>query len=127
MSYTTFANSALTVSPTVRRNGTANATFTVTNTGTMAGTDIVPVYVAQPLSAVLVPTQRLVTWARVTLAPGQSTVVHVSFPTSTLAETQGDINASGPPTVQAGSYILQLDKNDTTPYDVDVSAPFSIS
>ena len=82
---------------------------------------------AAPVSAVLVPTQRLVTWARVTLAPGESKVVHVSFPTSTLAETQGDINASGPPTVQSGSYILQLDKNTTTPYAVDVSAPFSIS
>jgi beta-glucosidase len=127
LSYTTFANSALTVTPTVRRHGTADATFTVTNTGTMAGTDIVPVYVAQPVSAVLVPTQRLVTWARVTLAPGESKVVHVSFATSTLAETQGDINASGPPTVAAGSYILQLDKNTTTPYAVDVSAPFSIS
>jgi beta-glucosidase len=127
LSYTTFANSALTVTPTVKRHGSADATFTVTNTGTMAGTDIVPVYVAQPVSAVLVPTQRLVTWARVTLAPGESKVVHVSFPTSTLAETQGDINASGPPTVQSGSYILQLDKNTTTPYAVDVSAPFSIS
>jgi beta-glucosidase len=127
LSYTTFANSALTVTPTVRRNGNATATFTVTNTGSTAGVDIVPVYVAQPVSSVLVPTQRLVTFTRVSLAAGQSKVVHLSFPTSTLGESQGDIDAAGPPTVQAGNYILQLDKNDTTPYDVDLSAPFSIS
>jgi beta-glucosidase len=127
LSYTTFTNSALTVTPNVRRHGNADVTFTVTNTGTTAGVDIVPVYVAQPVSSVLVPTQRLVTWARVSLAAGASQVVHVSFPTSTLGVSQGDINSAAAPTVQAGNYILQLDKNDTTPYDVDVSAPFSIS
>jgi beta-glucosidase len=28
--------------------------------------------------------------------------------------------------VVPGSYVLQLDKNGTTPYAVDVSAPFQI-
>ena len=127
LSYTTFSNTGLTVTPSVRRNGNVTATFTVTDTGTRAGTDIVPVYVAQPVSNVIVPPQRLVGFARVTLNAGQSTVVHVSFPTSTLAESGSDINAAGPPTVSAGNYIVQLDKVDTTPYDVDVSAPFAIS
>ena len=103
------------------------ATFRVTYTGARAGTDIVPVYVAQPVSSVIVPPQRLVGFARVTLDAGQSKVVHVSFPTSTLAESAPDINSSGPPSVMPGSYVLQLNKNDTTPYDVDVSAPFAIS
>jgi beta-glucosidase len=127
LSYTTFKNSALTVTPTVHRHGTADVTFTVANTGSMAGVDIVPVYVAQPVSAVLVPQQRLVTWARVSLAAGESKVVHVSFPTSALAVSQGDINTAAAPTVAPGGYIVQLDKNDTSPYDVDVSTPFSIS
>ncbi|HKN51938.1 MAG TPA: glycoside hydrolase family 3 C-terminal domain-containing protein, partial [Amycolatopsis sp.] len=127
LSYTTFTHTGLSVTPTVRRNGTATATFTVTNTGARAGTDIVPVYVAQPVSSVIVPPQRLVGFARVTLDAGQSKVVHVSFPTSTLAESAPDINSSGPPSVMPGSYVLQLNKNDTTPYDVDVSAPFAIS
>jgi beta-glucosidase len=126
LSYTTFKTSGLTVTPTVSRHGSATATFTVTNAGTMPGTDIVPVYVAQPLSSVVVPPQRLVGFVRVDLAAGQSKTVTVSFPTSRLAETQGDINASAPPTVQAGTYIVQLDKNDRTPYDVDQSATFTI-
>jgi beta-glucosidase len=111
----------------VAHNGSATATFTVANTGTRPGTDIVPVYVAQPVSAVVVPPQRLVGFARVTLAAGQSQVVHVSFPASTLAVSRGDINASGPPTVQSGGYSVQLDKDDVTPYDVDLSAAFTIS
>jgi hypothetical protein len=39
----------------------------------------------------------------------------------------GDINASGPPSVEPGSYIVQINKNNTTPYDVAASAPFTIN
>jgi beta-glucosidase len=55
--------------------------------------------------------------------------VHVQFPVSTLAETQGDINASGPPTVEKGGYVVQLPKDTIgtrNPYDAEVSAPFTI-
>jgi beta-glucosidase len=127
LSYTTFQTSNLSVTSRVSRHGNATATFTVSNTGSRSGTDIVPVYVAQPVSAVVVPPQRLVGFTRVTLSPGESKVVHVSFPASALAESQGDINSAAPPTVEPGSYILQLDKNNTTPYDVDLSAPFTVS
>jgi beta-glucosidase len=127
LSYTTFTTGGLSVTPSVSTHGTATATFTVTNTGSRSGTDIVPVYVSQPVSSVVVPPQRLVGFTRVTLDPGQSETVTVRFPVSTLAETQGDINASGPPTVQPGSYVVQLDKNTTVPYDVAASASFTIS
>jgi beta-glucosidase len=127
LSYTTFQTTNLSVTSTVPRHGTATVTFTVTNTGSRSGTDIVPVYVAQPVSAVVVPPQRLVGFARVALAAGQSKVVHVSFPASALGESQGDINTAAPPTVEPGGYIVQIDKNDPTPYDVDLSAPFTIS
>jgi beta-glucosidase len=126
LSYTTFTTTNLSVTPNVSRSGTATATFTVTNTGSRRGTDIVPVYVAQPVSNVVVPPQRLVGFVRVTLGAGQAKTVHVQFPVSRLAETQGDINAAAPPTVEPGHYIVQLDKDDTTPYDVAASAPFTI-
>jgi beta-glucosidase len=127
LSYTSFGVSKLSVTPNVSRSGTAVARFTVTNTGGQSGTDIVPVYVAQPVSSVVVPPQRLVGFARVTLAANASQVVTVRFPVQTLAESAGDINASGPPTVEPGNYIVQIDKDDTTPYDVAVSAPFAVS
>src|SRR5436190_495418 len=127
LSYTTFTTTDLSVTPNVARNGTATATFTVTNTGSHSGTDIVPVYVAQPVSSVVVPPQRLVDFTRVTLDALQSKTVDVQFPVSTLAETQGDIDASAPPTVAPGAYVVQLNKNNTTPYDVAASASFTIN
>jgi len=127
LSYTTFSRSNLTVTPNVSSDGSATAQFTVTNTGTKAGTEIVPVYVGQPVSGVVTPPLRLVGFTRVSLDAGQSRVVQVTFPISTLAETQGDINASGPPSVEPGSYFVQLDKNTTKPYEKEVSAPFAVS
>jgi len=127
LSYTTFTTTDLSVTPNVARDGTATATFTVSNTGSRSGTDIVPVYVAQPVSSVVVPPQRLVGFARVAVEAGKSKTVDVQFPVSTLAETQGDIDASAPPTVAPGAYVVQLNRNTTTPYQVAASAPFTIN
>jgi beta-glucosidase len=108
LSYTTFKVSGLSATSSVSRHGTVTAKFTVSNTGSRAGTDIVPVYVHQPVSVVLVPDQRLAGFTRVTLNPGQSKTVTVSFPVSVLAVTPGDINATSPPEVELGSYQVQI-------------------
>ena len=91
------------------RGGTVTATFTVANTGARAGTDIVPVYVRQPVSAVLAPPQRLVAFTRVTLDPGQSKTVQVAFPVSQLAVTPGDIDSSARRLVEPGDYQVAVD------------------
>jgi beta-glucosidase len=108
LSYTTFGVSGLSATSSVSRNGTVTAKFTVSNTGSRAGTDVVPVYVHQPVSAVLVPNQRLAGFTRVTLDPGQSKTVQVSFPVSVLAVTPGDIEAARAPAVELGSYQVQI-------------------
>ncbi|MBV9451485.1 MAG: glycoside hydrolase family 3 C-terminal domain-containing protein [Streptosporangiaceae bacterium] len=108
LSYTTFATSGLSATSGVSRNGKVTATFTVKNTGGKAGTDIVPLYVHQPVSLVLVPSQRLVGFARVTLDPGQSKTVQVTFPVSELAVTPGDIDGTSPPQVETGAYQVQI-------------------
>ena len=108
LSYTTFATSGLSVTGSVSRHGAATATFTVANTGSRAGATVVPVYVSQPVSTLVVPPQRLVGWAKVTLDPGQSRTVEVTFPASELAVTTGDIDASGPRAVERGSYQVQV-------------------
>jgi beta-glucosidase len=117
LSYTTFQTSGLSVTANVGHNSNVTARFTVTNTGTRAGTDIVPVYVHQPVSAVVVPPQRLAGFARVALDPGQSKVVEVTFPASVLAVTPGDIDATAPPQVPTGSYEAQVES---------LSAPFTV-
>jgi beta-glucosidase len=108
LSYTTFKVSGLSATSSVSSDGTVTATFTVANTGSRAGTDIVPVYVHQPVSAVLVPEQRLAGFTRVTLDPGQSATVQVSFPVSVLAVTPGDIDGTSSPEVELGSYQVQI-------------------
>jgi beta-glucosidase len=109
LSYTTFQNSGLTSTSSVRRNGTVDVTVTVKNTGSRAGTTVVPVYVHQPVSDVVVPPQRLVAFSKVTLDPGQSKTVHMSFPVSQLAVTPGDIDSTGRPQVEPGAYQVQVD------------------
>jgi beta-glucosidase len=108
LSYTTFQTSGLSVNSAVSRTGTVTATFTVANTGTRAGTAIVPVYVHQPVSDVVVPPQRLVGFARIDLDPGQSKSVQVSFPVSRLAVTPADIDATARPAVEPGGYQVQV-------------------
>jgi beta-glucosidase len=108
LSYTTFQTSGLSATSSVSSKGTVTASFTVTNTGSRAGTDIVPVYVHQPVSAVLVPNQRLVGFTRVSLDPGQAKTVHVSFPVTELAVTPGDIAGTGSPQVELGGYQAQV-------------------
>jgi beta-glucosidase len=108
LSYTTFSTSALSATPSVSARGSVTATFTVTNTGSRAGTDIVPLYVHQPVSLVLVPDQRLVGFTRVTLNPGQSQTVSVTFPVSQLAVTPGDMDGSSAPQVETGAYQVQI-------------------
>jgi beta-glucosidase len=109
LSYTTFQTRGLSVNSTVSRTGTVTATFTVANTGSRAGTAIVPVYVHQPVSDVVVPPQRLVGFARVDLDPGQSKSVQAAFPVSRLAVTPADIDGTGRPAVEPGGYQVQVD------------------
>ncbi len=120
LSYTTFTTSALSATPSVTRHGMVTATFTVTNTGSRAGTDIVPVYVHQPVSLVTVPDQRLAAFTRVTLNPGKSKTVSVTFPVSVLAVTPGDIESDSPPQVETGAYQAQLGTPATLTADFTV-------
>jgi beta-glucosidase len=108
LSYTTFGITGLSATNSVGRSGSVTASFTVSNTGSRAGTDVVPVYVHQPVSPVLVPDQRLVGFTRVTLNPGQVKTVHVAFPVSELAVTPGDINGTAQPMVELGPYQVQI-------------------
>ena len=119
LSYTTFKVSGLSATGSVSRHGKVTARFTVANTGSRAGTDVVPVYVHQPVSghSIVVPPKRLVGFARVDLDAGQSKSVEVSFPTSELAVTAGDIDGAGRREVQPGAYQVQVE---------DLSADFTI-
>jgi beta-glucosidase len=67
LSYTTYAYSGL----TVKDGESVEVSFTVQNTGKRAGTEIAQIYASLP-DAAGEPPKRLVGWARVELAPGES-------------------------------------------------------
>jgi beta-glucosidase len=113
LSYTTFSYSNLHAASSGGRNGTIQATVDVTNTGSTAGDNIVEAFAAQPVSAVLVPPKRLASFARVHLNAGETKTVTLNFSTHNLSVVEGDVDASGPLTVEPGAYQLMVD-NQTT-------------
>lgn len=83
LSYTTFAYADLAVAPgdAARGMGT-RVSFTLTNTGSVAGAEVVQLYVAKPEHTVFRPAQELKAFAKVLLQPGEARRV-----TLTLDET----------------------------------------
>jgi beta-glucosidase len=73
LSYTTFSVSAPSLSTTsVSPSGSVAVTVTVTNTGTVAGDEVVQLYLHDPVASISQPVRRLRGFQRVTLAPGAS-------------------------------------------------------
>ena len=69
LSYTTFAYGDVTADAPTGTDVTVTAT--VTNTGSVAGAEVVQVYVGDPQAAVLRPTRELKAFAKVALEPGR--------------------------------------------------------
>ncbi len=70
LSYTTFSVKDLTLDRTsVSPSGSVRATVTVTNTGDVAGDEVVQLYLHDPVASISQPVRRLRGFERVTLAP----------------------------------------------------------
>jgi beta-glucosidase-like glycosyl hydrolase len=87
LSYTTFARELVSVDRVVAAGGTFSAVVTVTNTGGVAGSDVVQLYGRDVLASVARPTAQLLGYHRVTLEPGESTTVTFDVPTTRFAFT----------------------------------------
>jgi len=83
LSYSRFDYSDTTVTTAVDPTGTspvaATATVTVTNTGDVAGTEVVQAYVGNLSTDVETVDRALAGWTRVTLEPGQSADVEIAL------------------------------------------------
>src|SRR6202012_3029536 len=75
LSYTTFSFSDLHVPANVSRNGTFHVTANITNSGSVAGTDVAQLYLHESDTTLLQPVKKLEGFQRVTLAPGQTKTV----------------------------------------------------
>lgn len=85
LSYTTFTHTDLVVDASVCAGGTFAAGVTVTNSGPVAGADVVQVYGRDVVASVVRPVAQLLGYARVELAAGESRRVTFKVPTTRLA------------------------------------------
>ena len=85
LSYTEFSYSDFLVSGEVPTDGWISASVCVTNTGSREGTALVQVYGHDPIASVTRPLRQLLTYARVPLVAGESTIVNFRIPASRFA------------------------------------------
>jgi beta-xylosidase len=78
LSYTTFAYTDLVLSAdSIATDGTVEVSCTVRNTGPVAGTEVVQLYLGDPVSSVVRPVRWLAGFARAALRPGEAARVTV--------------------------------------------------
>ncbi len=85
LSYTSFAYSDLVVDEEVASSGTFTAAVTVTNTGAVAGCDVVQLYGHDVRATITRPVVQLLGYARAELEPGQATRVTFTVPAARFA------------------------------------------
>lgn len=91
LSYTTFAYSDLKITPEKHGiNGNVNVSFTVTNTGSRKGDEVVQLYIHDEYSSVTTYTKVLRGFDRIPLEPGESKTV--TFPLTSQDLALWDIN-----------------------------------
>ncbi|MFI8320163.1 beta-glucosidase [Streptomyces sp. NPDC085529] len=112
LTYTTFDWSDLTVEEAeVPTDGVVRLGLTVTNTGDRPGTEVVQLYLHDPVASVVQPVQRLAGYVRVGLAPGEARRIHVEVPAD-LASFTG---RAGTRIVEPGELELRFAASSTDP------------
>ncbi len=103
LSYTTFEVSDLSLDRTsVTRTGTVTASVTVTNTGDVAGDEVVQLYLSDPVARLSQPVRRLRGFERVTLQPGASQTVEFTLD----KDDWGFYDNDGQYVVESGRIVL---------------------
>ncbi|KAJ7916268.1 glycoside hydrolase superfamily [Mycena leptocephala] len=86
LSYTTFNYTGLTLSPsTISTTQNFNVIVTVHNTGSVAGKEVVQVYMTDLISSVVTPNQQLIGFQKVNIPAGGSVTVTIPVLSSQLA------------------------------------------
>ncbi|GAA1916577.1 glycoside hydrolase family 3 N-terminal domain-containing protein [Streptomyces durmitorensis] len=105
LSYTTFNwGQPVCEAPEFTTDGETTLRLTVRNTGDRPGTEVVQLYLHDPVGTVARPEVRLVGYARVPLEPGAAAEVHATFPADLAAYTGAD----GRRVVEPGALELRV-------------------
>jgi len=121
LSYTTFSFANLALDQAVvPKDGRVHVSVEVTNTGAVAGDEVVQVYVSYPGSAVARPVRELKGFERVSLAPGETKTVGLDIAVADLAYWD---SSSGAFVVEPIAYLVSAGGSSR---DLPVSATFSV-
>ncbi|PTN09785.1 glycoside hydrolase family 3 C-terminal domain-containing protein [Mangrovibacterium marinum] len=109
LSYTSFAyNDLKTDKKAYTTNDSVEVSFTLKNTGDVAGAEVAQLYVSDPKCSVMRPAKELKAFKKVFLQPGEEKEVSLSVPASSFAyyseETKGWV-------VEPGKFILQINSS----------------
>jgi beta-glucosidase len=108
LSYTTFAYQNLQVTPAaITPGGNARVSVDVTNTGPMAGDEIIQLYIHDVVSLPTRPVMELKDFARVTLAPGETKTVAFTLTPEKLAARGMDLQ----PVVDPGDFEILVGRS----------------
>ncbi|MEV5750025.1 glycoside hydrolase family 3 N-terminal domain-containing protein [Actinoallomurus sp. NPDC052308] len=91
LTWTRFAYDALEVDPSAATDGTVRVTATVRNTGDRPGTEVVQLYLGDPVASVVRPVRWLAGWARVRLEPGAAARVEFTVHADRTSFTDLDL------------------------------------
>ncbi|MET0989096.1 MAG: glycoside hydrolase family 3 C-terminal domain-containing protein, partial [Glaciihabitans sp.] len=121
LSYTTFALADLRAErETLSTDGDVGISFSVSNTGTRAGTEIVQLYLHDPVASVVRPVQRLIGYCRVSLKPGE----RAEFSARVPADITSFTSKTGARIVEPGEIVLGL---GTSSRDIPLSATVMVT
>ncbi|MEW2379012.1 glycoside hydrolase family 3 N-terminal domain-containing protein [Micromonospora sp. NPDC047812] len=110
LGYTTFDWSGLGVDePVVATDGELRLHFTLRNTGSRSGSEVVQVYAHDPVASVVQPVQRLVGYLRVPLEAGAACRIDLAVPADLFSFTGRD----GRRVVEPGELELRLSASST--------------
>ena len=93
----------------VATDGSTSLALSITNTGEREGTEIVQLYLNDPVASVVRPMKRLISYARVELQPGETRDVTFTVPADLAAFTGRD----GQRIVEPGELNLMLGSSST--------------
>lgn len=105
LSYTTFAYSDLKLSKTAMKpSETLTASVTITNTGKVAGEEIVQLYLRDKVASIVRPVKELKGFQKIMLAPGESKTITFSIDNHMLAFYHANLDFRS----EAGQFDLMI-------------------
>lgn len=105
LSYTTFKLGPIRLSSTIIKDK-LTARITITNTGNVAGKEVIQAYITAPAKSIAKPTQELKDFAKTRLLkPGESQLIVFAIPVSSLTSFHNDQSAW---IADAGNYQLKI-------------------